>query len=302
MVKKYLYILFFIFIVLRISAFAQSTITAWVVPEEVKEKVCPFHFTPETVKSGENIFQKNCKSCHGDPGKQNWAKIIPPPGDPASAGFQKQTDGEILFRVTTGKTPMPQFGNILSDEERWQVISYIRSFNANYVQPTPVVKAGSGSKNLKLRMYCNYRQKKLYVLCMEITKDKSEISAKSIDIQLNVKRYFGTLRVGDPKTTNARGLALFDFPSDLPGGPFGILEITAKVKDETGLLYANQAKARLVIGKPYLLKSLTDAHAMWSVRSKAPVWLILTFSLSLITVWGFIFYILISLKKLKQVN
>lgn len=302
MLKIFPGVLIFIFIVLRINAFAQSTAPVWVVPEEVKEKVCPFHFTPETVKSGENIFQKNCKSCHGDPGKQNWAKIVPPPGDPASAVFQKQTDGEMFYRITTGKAPMPQFGNILSEEERWQVISYIRSFNANYMQPTPVVKTGSGSKNLKLRMYCNYRQKKLYVLCKEITQDKSEIPAKGIDIQLNVKRYFGTLRVGDPKTTNARGLVLFDFPSNLPGGPSGILEITARVKDETGLLYANQAKARLAIGKPYLLKSLTDTHAMWSVRSKAPVWLILTFSLSLITVWGFIFYILISLKKLKQTN
>jgi hypothetical protein len=117
-----------------------------------------------------------------------------------------------------------------------------------------------------------------------------------------VKRYFGILRVGDPKTTNAKGLALFDFPSDLPGGQFGILDFSARVKDETGNLYSNQANARLAIGKPYLLKSLTDAHAMWSVRSKAPVWLILIFSLSLITVWGFIFYIFISLKKLKQTN
>ena len=301
-IKKYFRILFFIFIILRIGASAQSTIATWVVPEEAKEKVCPFQFTPETVKSGENIFQKNCKSCHGDAGKQNWAKIVPPPEDPASAGFQKQTDGEMFYRITTGKTPMPQFGNILSDEERWQVISYIRSFNPNYVQPAPVVKAGSGSKTLHLRIYCNYRQKKLYVLCMEVTKDKTEIPAKGIDIQLNVKRYFGILRVGDPKTTNASGLVLFDFPADLPGGQSGILDLSARVKDETGNLYSNQANARLAIGKPYLLKSLTDAHAMWSVRSKAPVWLILTFSLSLITVWGFIFYIFISLRKLKQTN
>jgi len=197
---------------------------------------------------------------------------------------------------------MPQFGNILSDEERWQVISYIRSFNASYVQPAPVIKTGSGSKNLKLRMYCNYREKKLYVLCKEIKPDKSEVPVKGIEIQLNVKRYFETLRLGDPKTTNATGFALFDFPSDLPGGQFGILDLTAKVKDETGLIYANQAKARFAIGKPYLLKSLTEAHAMWSVRSKAPLWLILTFSLSLVTVWGFIFFILISLKKLKMTN
>ena len=301
MIKKYVCILFLIFIVLRIGVFAQTAAPAWIVPEEAKEKVCPFQFTAETIKSGENVFQKNCKSCHGDPGKQNWAKIVPPPGDPASAGFQKQTDGEMFYRVTSGKTPMPQFGNILSDEERWQVISYIRSFNTSYVQPAPIVKNGSAGKNLNLRIYCNYRLKKLYVLCMEITKDKSEIPAKGIEIQLNVKRYFGILRLGDPKNTNIQGLAVFDFPSDLPGGPFGFLDLSASVRDETGLLYANQAKARLAIGKPLILKSLTGARAMWSVRSKAPVWLILTFSISLIIVWGFIFYILISLKKLKQI-
>jgi mono/diheme cytochrome c family protein len=298
--KKYLYILFFIFIGLRIDTYAQSAAQEWVVPDEANGKVCPYNFTAETVKSGENVFQKNCKSCHGDPGKQNWAKIVPPPGDPASAVFQGQTDGEMFYRITTGKVPMPQFGNVLSDEERWQVISYIRSFNSSYVQPPPVIQTVSISKNLMLRMYCNYKQKKLYVLCNEITKDNSEIPAKGIDIQLNVKRYFGILRIGDPKSTNVRGIAMFDFPSNLPGGQFGILDLSARVKDETGLLNSNPATAKFAIGKPFLLKSLTDAHAMWSVRSKAPLWLIIAFSMSVVIVWGFIFYIFIALKKLKQ--
>ncbi|MCX6248959.1 MAG: cytochrome c [Bacteroidetes bacterium] len=302
MTKKYVFLLAFILLLLRISVFAQSPPTAWVIPEEAKEKVAPFIFTVETVKSGESLFQKNCKSCHGDPGKQNWAKIAPPPGDPASAKFQKQADGEIFFKVTTGKTPMPQFGNILSVEERWQVISYLRSFNSGYMQPAPLVRAGMGYKNLRLHIYCNYRQQKLYVLCTEILKDKKDIPAKGIEIQLNVKRYFGWLKTGEPKSTNAAGFAFFDFPADLPGGEFGILDLAARVKDETGNLNANEAKASLAIGKPVILKSLTDARAMWSVRSKAPLWLILTFSFSLITVWGFIFYILVSLIKLKQIN
>jgi cytochrome c5 len=302
MIKKYLYILIFIFIVFRIGAFSQTSSPAWVVPQEAMENVCPFQFTPETIKSGEIVFQKNCKSCHGDPGKQNFAKLVPPPEDPASAKFQQQTDGEIFFKVTMGKTPMPQFGNILSEEERWQVISYVRSFNSSYVQPEPLVKAAIGSKNLKLRLYCNYKQKKLYILCTEIRKDNPEMPARGIDIQLNVKRYFGPMRIGDPKTTNRAGWVFIDFPSDVPGGQFGILDLTVKVKDETGLLHANQVKTSLAIGKPIVLKSLTDTRAMWSVRSKAPVWLIITFCLSLVTVWGFIFYILISLKKLNQIK
>jgi len=298
--KKYAGILIFIFIVIRIGINAQTVNPAWVVPDNAKQKVCPFQFTPESIKKGENVFQRNCKSCHGDPGKQNWAKIVPPPGDPASKGFQEQTDGDMFYRITTGKTPMPTFGNVLSDEERWDVISFIRSFNSGYVQPAYTAKAVIGSKNLRLSIYCNYRQRKLYVLCMEVKNDKTEVPAKGIEIQLNVKRYFGTLKLGEPVSTNAQGFALFDFPSSLPGGRFGILDVSAKVNDETGLLNSNQVNARLAIGKPFLLKNLTDAHEMWSVRSKAPLWLMLTFSLSVIAVWGFIFYILISLKKLKQ--
>jgi mono/diheme cytochrome c family protein len=301
MVKKYiLFLLFFLFI-LRTVGFSQSAAAAWIVPDEAKGKVCPFRFTPETVKSGENVFQRNCKSCHGDPGKQNWAKIVPPPGDPASATFQQQTAGEMFFRISTGKTPMPQFGNILSEEERWQVISYLRSFNPGYTQPQPALNTAKGEKNLDLKLFCNYKKKQLYVLCREVTKEK-KIPARGIDIQLNVKRYFSSMRLGDPKTTNAAGMAIFDFPSDLPGGRFGILEISVSVKDESGMMNSNTVNAKLAIGKPILLKSLTEGRAMWSVRSKAPVWLILTFSLTMLTVWGLIFYILFSLKKMTKAN
>ncbi|MCX6244249.1 MAG: cytochrome c [Bacteroidetes bacterium] len=296
--KRYFVVLFLFLFAGRIGSFAQTS-TPWVVPEEAKEKVAPFKFTPETVKIGESVFQRTCKSCHGDPGKQNWAKITPPPGDPASANFQVQTDGEMFYRIKTGRAPMPQFGNILSDEERWQVISYVRSFNPNYTQPAPLISMAAGAKKLKLYIYPNYKLKKLYVLCNEITKEKKEIPAKGIEIQLNVKRYFGTLKLGDPKTTNASGFVMYDFPADLPGGTHGIIDLTARVKDESGLLFSSDANAKLAIGKPVVLKRLTDARAMWSVRSKAPVWLILTFSLTLITVWGFIIYILLALRKLK---
>ena len=302
MIQKYFLFLFFSLLFITIRGWAQAPAVGWIVPDEAKAKVSPVQFTPERVKGGDAVFQKNCKSCHGDPGKQNWIKLVPPPGDPASADFQKQTDGEMFFKITAGKVPMPTFGTILSDEERWQVISYIRSFNKTYVQPPLALSAGPGSKNLKLRMYCNYKQKTLYVLCNEILKDNKELAANGIDIQLTVKRYFGNLKAGDPKTTDSRGLALFEFPSDIPGGKFGFLEISAKVKDESGKLIANTVTDKLAIGKHYQLKSLTDAHAMWSVRSKAPIWLVLTFSLALITAWGFIFYILFLLKKLKQAN
>ena len=155
----------------RAVAGAQVTPVPWAVPDEARQKVCPFQFTPETVKSGEGIFLRNCKSCHGDPGKQNWAKIcralvwscrIP----------ETNRRGDVLpdhYR----ENPDATVRKILTTEERWQVISFIRSFNPAYVQPLPVVNV-QREKNLKLYLYCNYRQKQLYVCCPEITRKNRE--------------------------------------------------------------------------------------------------------------------------------
>ncbi len=81
MIKKYLYILFFIFIGLKICGFAQSVapLIGWFRMKQ-KEKYAPFSFTAETVKSGENVFQKNCKSCHGEPWQAELGKDHPPSG------------------------------------------------------------------------------------------------------------------------------------------------------------------------------------------------------------------------------
>jgi hypothetical protein len=207
----------------------------------------------------------------------------------------------MFFRITTGKAPMPQFGSILVPDERWQVISYIRSFNKSYAQPLPKINTAAGEKNLILNLYCNYRQKQLYVLCREVTPEKKEIPIKGIDIQLNARRYFGILKIGDPKTTDKLGMVNFPFPSDLPGGKSGTLDLFVAVNDPSGLLNSRNASAKLTIGKPVSLKSLTSERAMWQVRSKAPVWLILTFILSILVVWGFIFYILFALRRLRNI-
>ncbi|MCZ6765924.1 MAG: cytochrome c, partial [bacterium] len=48
--------------------------------------------------------------------------------DFTSAEMNKQSDGELFWKITTGKPPMPTFGQILSDEQRWLVVRYLRTF------------------------------------------------------------------------------------------------------------------------------------------------------------------------------
>lgn len=301
MFMKIKIIILVLFTFLGNQVLAQVLAAEWKVPGPVRGRVCPFRFTKDNISQGEVLFQRNCKACHGDPGQHNWAKIIPTPPDPASEAFQAQTDGEMYFRITVGKAPMPSFKTILSGDERWYVISYIRSFNSRYIQPNPDQKGAVVERNIKLNMYCNYKQKKIYVLCNEITKDNKIIPVDSAEIQLLAARYFGNMPVAASKVTNKRGEVTFDFPKNIPGNNYGVIKLITRVNDETGLLGEAEASIKAGIGIATRRVSLTAERAMWNVRSRAPVWLILTYSSGVIIVWGLILYIVLSVARIKKI-
>ena len=296
--RKTTTLLFTLMILTGIQLVAQ----VWEVPAENKIKVCPFRFNADSIKKGETVFTKNCQSCHGNPGKKNWAKITPEPGDPASDKFQAQTDGEIFYRITAGKVPMPEFRNILSENERWNVISYIRSFNPNYIQPNLELKAGFSGKQVALTLKYRKEIEKIQVIAREITPDKKGLPAKGIEVVLLVKRYFGNMQLGEPKTTSDKGEILFDIPTNLRGDKDGFVELIAMVNDPSGKTGEAHVKATVSAGKPTDAPSLIATRAWWSVREMAPIWVIFTYSLSVIIVWGFILYIIYSVMKIKKIQ
>jgi hypothetical protein len=272
------------------------------VPDDQKAVVAPFKFTPDMQKQGEQSYLKNCQSCHGLMGKDNWAKLTPPPGDLSKEKAQQQTDGELFFRITAGKVPMPEFRNIIPEDERWWLIAYLRSFNPKYVQPNPVAKAAFTGRIVTLTMEYSDPMKKIVVTANEQLKDGQTGLAAGVEVMLFVKRYFGKMQVGDIKTTNAGGKALFEFPADLPGSKDGYVEVSAMVNDPNGVMKATPATATLAIGVPTDKPSLTAARAWWSTRGNAPVWIILTYTLSVVIVWGFILYIVYSILKIRKLS
>jgi len=38
----------------------------------------------------------------------------------------RQSDGEIFWKVTEGKSPMPSFKRDLTPDQRWDVVNYLR--------------------------------------------------------------------------------------------------------------------------------------------------------------------------------
>lgn len=97
----------------------------------------------ETIAWGKSIYAQHCASCHGEnlEGQPNWQQKLPngrmpaPPHDetghtwhhPDSLLFGMVKKGTAAYAWKGYESDMPAFGNVLSDEEIWAVIVYIKS-------------------------------------------------------------------------------------------------------------------------------------------------------------------------------
>lgn len=99
----------------------------WKVPAADSKKVSK---GKADVEAGKEVWVKECKSCHGTKGLGDGtkaAKIDISCGDFSSAAFQAQTDGDLYYKTTIGRKPMPSFEEKLDDTQRWQVVAYMRT-------------------------------------------------------------------------------------------------------------------------------------------------------------------------------
>jgi mono/diheme cytochrome c family protein len=105
--------------------------SVWEVPAEAKAVPNPVGATPEALAAGADLFKKHCVMCHGEAGKGDGPAtkfMKPAPPDMTTPGNKaRMTDGEIFYKVTNGKRPMPPMNRKLSETERWQVVHHGRT-------------------------------------------------------------------------------------------------------------------------------------------------------------------------------
>jgi mono/diheme cytochrome c family protein len=101
------------------------------VPEEFRAMKNPVAASPEATEAGKLLYAKNCERCHGASGLGDGPAtkfIRPAPKEIASAATQDRlSDGEIFYTITEGKKPMPAMKKTLSDEQRWQIVHFVRT-------------------------------------------------------------------------------------------------------------------------------------------------------------------------------
>jgi len=267
----------------------------WVVPAEKKARLSEIEFTGEMVKLGTQVYQINCKSCHGDPGKNNVTKLMPPPPDPVSAKTQQNTDGDLYYKVQEGRGPMPSFKNSLTSSEIWQVIAYIRSLNKDYVQQVAPETTGTNLKYSQLQINLSHPDDSTILAAVTGQENGMKVPVPAVEIRLFALRYFGHLPLDEPHSTDPAGLARFKIPVGLPGDTLGQVRLHARFSDEDQF-GAIEEDTILTAGVPVHPVSLTAKRAMWSVVGKAPVWLLIAYPAGLLTVLGVILYILLQLR------
>ena len=102
----------------------------WIAPAAEARKKNPVAVSESSLAMGQKIYVKRCVACHGKTGNGDGpdaADLGIHPAKLSDPVIRQETDGELFWKITVGKKPMPNYGTRLSPTDHWNVINYLRS-------------------------------------------------------------------------------------------------------------------------------------------------------------------------------
>lgn len=105
----------------------------WNAPIRASRRRSPVPADMAAITAGQALYVQECASCHGNTGKGDGpsAKDLEVAvADLASPKIQGQSDGTLFWKISEGRKPMPGMSAKWSENQRWQVVDYIRTFGA----------------------------------------------------------------------------------------------------------------------------------------------------------------------------
>jgi hypothetical protein len=131
------------------------------------------------------------------------------------------------------------------------------------------------------------------------------IAAADVEMKVGIQRSGGILSAGDKPTytTDSTGSVTVELQKlNIPGDVKGNYMIAAQVEDndELGNLIVSK---NVQWGVPQKIdNTFFEKRTLWSVRSKAPFWLLLMAYPIMISVWGTIIYLMVQLFKIRRLG
>ncbi|HLH24410.1 MAG TPA: cytochrome c [Chloroflexota bacterium] len=94
----------------------------------------PVAATPDNLAAARATYSVNCAMCHGPDGRGDspvatyfrGAGVVPPV-DFAGARVRGRSDGQLYWLITNGIGDMPPFRDLLTEQEVWGLVDYVRS-------------------------------------------------------------------------------------------------------------------------------------------------------------------------------
>jgi mono/diheme cytochrome c family protein len=102
----------------------------WTAPASAKGMNNPVQKSDKVLAQAKKIFEQNCVACHGPKGLGDGPAGAALPVKPAnwtSPAVQKETDGELFWKISEGRGPMPPWKTTLSENDRWVMVHFIRT-------------------------------------------------------------------------------------------------------------------------------------------------------------------------------
>ena len=265
----------------------------WIVPAVEASRSNPSEYTLENVKQGKVIYTKNCKSCHGDPGKNNPLTLSPIPVDIASEKMQANSEGELFYKITHGKGVMPPFESTISENERWMLVNLIQNYSPEREQlllDLPPVKA-------KLLASVNMDQGSVEILAEYENENAEYVPLLNTAVTISSKKAFGNLEIGQA-LTNEQGRATYTIPEHVIGDEEGYCSIVVSLNEEFDAMEVVLEKA--LVGSPKNVPTLIRKGVLWSTNNNVSLWVLITYLLAAGGAWIVIGYIIYQIVKIKR--
>jgi mono/diheme cytochrome c family protein len=266
----------------------------WIVPDDQKNIANPLPYNLDNVKKGKELFLKNCKSCHGDPGKNNVLPLTPPPVDIVSEKMQKNSESDLFYKITNGRGTMPQFKATISDDDRWRIVNFIQNFNP---AKQPLLVNAPAAK-AKLLASVNEQERKVEVFA-EYMVNGAYNHLPNTEIIISAKKYFGNIEIGKVRT-NENGRAIYTIPETLIGDEEGFVNIVVALDDNFIADVVTLERAK--VGQLKQVQKLIQPGILWSTNENIQIWLLLSYIGVTGAAWLTIGYIIFQLLKIRKLG
>jgi hypothetical protein len=118
---------------------AVESVGHWSSPPTEQARVNPVLVTREGLLQAGEIYRENCVACHGGGGHGNGplAKDLETQPSNLFVMAPRHPDGELRWKIAKGRAEMPAWEEVLSGEQIWNLVHYLKTFPAYQLAQNP---------------------------------------------------------------------------------------------------------------------------------------------------------------------